>query len=91
MSARVAFLSRALTQEERHPLPALPPAALTRRNGRAVAFVLEDGKVHEVPITTGRRIGDLVTVSGLASGRNVVLHPDDRLADGQAVELAKRS
>jgi RND family efflux transporter MFP subunit len=90
MSARVAFLARPLRPEERTPLLALPAAALATRDGRPVAFVARDGKVHEVQVAVGRRIGELVAVSGLAAGDKVVLHPDARLADGATVKLVKK-
>ncbi|MFL6676327.1 MAG: efflux RND transporter periplasmic adaptor subunit [Massilia sp.] len=90
MSARVAFLSRALAPQEKQPLLALPAAALARRDGRQVAFVVKGGEAHEVQVATGRRIGELVAVRGVALGDKVVLHPAGRLADGTAVELAKK-
>lgn len=90
MSARVAFLARPLTGEERKPLTALPPAALTQRNGNTVAFVVRDGRVQQVPVTSGRRLGDLVAVSGLTPGQKVVLKPGERLENGMQVELAKK-
>jgi RND family efflux transporter MFP subunit len=90
MSARVAFLARPLRPEERTPLLALPAAALATRDGRRVAFVVRDGKVREAQVAVGRRIGELVAVSGLAAGDKVVLHPDARLADGATVKLVKK-
>jgi HlyD family secretion protein len=90
MSARVAFLSRPLTAEEKTPLLALPAAALATRDGRPVAFVVKDRKVRAAPVTVGRRIGELVAVSGVKAGDKVVLHPDPRLADGATVKLVKK-
>jgi RND family efflux transporter MFP subunit len=90
MSARVAFLSRAPTPDERKPLPAVPPAAIARRGGRSVVFALQDGEVHEVPVALGKRLGDLVVVTGIATGRKVVLRPAARLQDGMRVELARK-
>jgi RND family efflux transporter MFP subunit len=90
MSARVAFLSRPLAAGERQPLPAIPAAALARRDARQVAYVVKDGAAHEVPVRAGRRIGDLVAVGGLAVGEKVVLRPGERLADGAAVQVAKK-
>jgi RND family efflux transporter MFP subunit len=90
MSARVAFLSRPLGAGERQPLPAIPAAALARRDGRQVAFVVSDGVLHALPVTTGRRIGELVAVGGLSAGDKVVLRPTERLEDGMAVQVAKK-
>lgn len=90
MSARVAFLSRPLKPDERAPLLALPPDALVRRDGRQVALVVEHGKLREAPVRPGRRLGDLVAVSGLPAGAKVVLHPAERLEGGMRVEVASK-
>jgi RND family efflux transporter MFP subunit len=90
MSARVAFLSRPLMPGEQQPLVAIPSSALARRDGRQLAFVVIDGKLREVPVTAGRRVGELVAVSGVALGQQVVLGPGERLAGGMAVKVAKK-
>jgi RND family efflux transporter MFP subunit len=90
MSARVAFLSRPLSADENKPLPAIPAAVLARRDGRQVVFVVRGGTLRAVPVATGRRIGELVAVSGPAVGAQVVLRPTERLADGMAVQVAKK-
>jgi HlyD family secretion protein len=89
MSARVAFLTRPLTAPERQPLPALPPAAITRRDGRTIVFTVRDNAVHATPVEQGRRLGDVVAVSGLVPGQLVVLRPSSRLSDGTQVKVAK--
>jgi RND family efflux transporter MFP subunit len=90
MSARVAFLSRPLKPGEHQPLVAIPPSALARRDGRQVVFVVAGGKLREMPVVAGRRIGELLAVSGLEPGQQVVLGPDPNLAAGMAVKVAKK-
>jgi RND family efflux transporter MFP subunit len=90
MSARVAFLSRPLRPGEQQPVVAIPSAALARRDGRQLAFVVVDGKLREVPVAAGRRLGELVAVSGLEPGQQVVLGPGERLAGDMAVKVAKK-
>jgi HlyD family secretion protein len=90
MSARVAFLSRALRPDEQTPLPALPPSALRRSGGHTEVFAVRDGVLHAVPVSAGRRLGDLVAVTGVPTGQAVVLNPSPHLADGMAVSLAKK-
>jgi RND family efflux transporter MFP subunit len=90
MSARVAFLSRPLRPDERAPLVAIPAAALARRDAGQVAFVVDAGKLHQVPVSAGRPLGELVAVGGLQPGQLVVLRPDERLAEGVPVKLAKK-
>ena len=95
MSAKVAFLTRPLTLDERKPLPALRPDAVVQRDNRAVVFVVtkdEKAGVERVkmqPVTTGARIGDLVRVD-LAPGTRVVAAPSERLADGAAIAVTKK-
>lgn len=88
MSARVAFLSRKPAPDERRPLLAVPRAAVAMREGRSVVFVVEGERVRAVPVTTGRRLGELVAVTGkLAPGSPAVLRPSPGLADGDAVRV----
>jgi HlyD family secretion protein len=89
MSARVAFLTRPLTPQDRQPVPALPPAAIVRRDGRTVVFTVKGDTVHLAPVEAGRRLGDVVAVRGIAPGAQVVLRPSDRIADGTHVKVAK--
>jgi HlyD family secretion protein len=90
MSAKVAFLSQPVPAGERKPVPAVQPAALAARDGRQVLFVLDGGRVRQSLVTAGRKIGELVEVSGVKPGDKVVLNPAPGLRDGQAVSLAKK-
>ncbi len=99
MSAKIAFLSRPLTEAERRPVPAVRPEAVIRGDGGEAVFVVQPaagekggaaaGKVARTPVKTGDRIGDLVRVEGLAPGTRVVVQPPPQLADGATV-VAKR-
>jgi HlyD family secretion protein len=90
MSAKVAFLSKPVAPGDRKPVVAVPPAAVVTREGRQVAFVVKDDKVSQVAVTAGRKIGELLEVSGVAPGDKVVLNPGDKLAGGAAVTVAKK-
>ena len=90
MSAKVAFLSKAVPNEDKKPVLATPPSALVKRDGKQVAFVLKDDKVHMVAVTTGRKIGELVEVGGLAAGDKVVINPGEKLVDAMPVSVAKK-
>lgn len=90
MAARVAFLSRPLTQQERQPRPALPAAAVVRRDGVPVVMRVEQGRARQVPVTLGQALGDLVVIEqGLAPGDPVVLKPGS-LRDGSRIRLAEK-
>lgn len=95
MSAKVAFLSRALTPDERKPVPAVRADAIVQRDGRAVVFVVtRDGnagaeRAQAQAVTAGPKVGDLVRVN-LNPGTRVVSAPPERLADGAPVAAAKK-
>ena len=62
MSAKIAFLSRSLTAEERKPVPAVRPDAIVQRDGRDVVFVVDARRegwrgAREVAAGDGRREG----------------------------------
>ena len=91
MSAKIAFLSRAPTADERKAVPAVRPDAIVRRDGAEVVFVVDAAStVKPVPVTPGQKIGDLVRVDGVAAGTRVVANPPERLAAGARVEAAKK-
>jgi hypothetical protein len=41
-------------------------------------------------VTSGRKVGELVEVTGVKPGDKVVSSPDARLHDGQPVSMAKK-
>ena len=91
MSARVAFLTRSLTPDERTPRLAVRAAAVVRSDANQVVYAVRDGKVARVPVQTGRSIGDMVElVRGPAAGEKVVVNPPPNLRDGAPVRLAKK-
>ena len=91
MSAKAAFLSKEVGDAERVARLAVNPAAIAKRNGRDVVFVVKEGKLAEVPIESGAMLGDLMEVRhGLLPGEKVVLRPAEKLRDGTAVKAATR-
>ena len=90
MSAKVAFLSRTVTEQQRKPLTVVTPEAVATRNGRNVVFVVADGKAQAVPVQRGETLGDAIAVSGVSAGDKVVLKPDDSLRDGAAIRQAQK-
>jgi membrane fusion protein (multidrug efflux system) len=70
-------------------LPTIPTGAVVRRDGRLVAYVIDDGVAHERGIRTGRSDGDRIIVhEGLAPGERVVVEGHFALRDGARVEVA---
>jgi|UniRef100_A0A7C4ESP9 RND family efflux transporter MFP subunit len=90
MSAKAAFLSRALREDERAPALAIPAKALVSRHGSQSVFLVNDGRAHSVAVQTGRQWGDLVEiVSGLKEGDLVVTQPIDKITDGRRLQLSQ--
>lgn len=90
MSAKVAFLSRELKPTERNAVTAVQPAALTKRGGRDVLFVIDGDVARQAPVTRNEKVGDLVQVAGVKPGDKVVLNPGEKLVDGARVALLKK-
>ncbi|MGH8788202.1 MAG: efflux RND transporter periplasmic adaptor subunit [Cupriavidus necator] len=89
MSAKIAFLSRAASAQDRQPVVAVQPAAVVTRQGRELAYVVKDGRAHEVQVKTGDKLGELVAVQGVKPGDVLVLSPADNLSDGDRITVAK--
>jgi len=90
MSAKVAFLERAVDAADRKPVTAVPKQAIVERDGAKVVFVLKDGRAVRTKVETGRVIGDLVQVSGVAAGEKVILKPLDRISDGARAKVDQK-
>ncbi len=90
MSAKVAFLSRELKPEERKPVIAAQAAALVKRDGKDVLFLIDNNVAKQVAVTVGEKIGDLVQVSGVKPGDKIVLAPSEKMKDGAAIAILKK-
>jgi len=71
------------------PIVSVPKDAITTREGKSVVFeVRDDKKVYELPITTGIENQDQVVIKqGLAGSETLVLHPADKLKEGDVVKV----
>jgi HlyD family secretion protein len=70
------------------PALTVPAGALFRRDQGWALYKVENGRALEQAVSIGRRSGlDAEIVSGLAEGDRVIVHPDDRVAEGTRVEL----
>ncbi len=91
MSAKVAFLSKAVSPGEEKPRTTINPAAVLSRNGKSMAFVIKEGRVEEQEIATGEKLGDLLVVTGgVKAGDRVVLNPPKGLKSGSRVKQAEK-
>jgi RND family efflux transporter MFP subunit len=95
MSAKVAFLSRALKASERTPVAAVRPEAIVTRDGKSYLFVVSAGPTRATThaamtlVKVGERIGDLVRIEGVAPGARIVIGAPSDLADGALVAAEK--
>jgi RND family efflux transporter MFP subunit len=91
MSAKVAFLSRPATGEEKKPRIALNQATLVDRKGKKIVFLVKGDKVVETPVSLGIPIGDMIEVlEGVKVGDQVVLKPSDRLKNGSKIKIEEK-
>ncbi|WP_028104369.1 efflux RND transporter periplasmic adaptor subunit [Pseudoduganella violaceinigra] len=90
MSAKVAFLSKAVPEAQRKAVTAVQPGAIVQRGGKTVVFVVAGGHARLQPVRTGRKLGELVEIQGVKPGEQLVLQPSDKLKDGGAVAVAAK-
>jgi RND family efflux transporter MFP subunit len=91
MSAKVAFLSRPITEGEEKPRLGVQRSAVLEREGRQVVFLVRGDRAKEASIQTGQILGDMVEVtSGLQAGDRVILKPQGRLRDGVRVKVTEK-
>ena len=61
---------------------------LTLRDGRQVVFQIKDDRAVEVPVTTGRKLGNSIEITaGLKEGDKVISRIDDQINNGTKVAL----
>jgi HlyD family secretion protein len=90
MSAKVSFLSQEVTTEQQKPMVAVANDAIVQRDGRTVVFVIRDDIATAVPVSAGRKVGDLTGITGdVKSGDKAVLKPAANFASGTLVKVAK--
>ncbi len=89
MSARVSFLSRALSPEEQKTSvrTVLPANAVFDADGRQNVWVVEGDKIRKTPVSIGEKAGtDFVLTGGPPPGTKLVRDPAPTLHEGQAVK-----
>ena len=93
MGVRVSFLEK-VAQPVANAKPAVlvPSAAIAKRDGADVAFVVVGDKAQRRAVKTGRTLGDdREVLEGVSGGDSVVLDPPKALADGAHVKVAAAS
>jgi RND family efflux transporter MFP subunit len=92
MSAKITFLApgTVLTESLNRSVLTVPATAVATGNGRAAVFQIKDDRAIEVPVVTGRTLGNQVEIKqGLKEGDKVVAKIDDRIKPGAKLALSK--
>jgi HlyD family secretion protein len=92
MSCNVTFLLPPKRGEQANATPqrivTIPKDAITTRNGKQVVYVINNNKVHEVPVVTGNDLnGQIIIKSGLVGTETLANNPPQKLQDGSAVRI----
>ena len=89
MSARVAFLSKALDAAAQRARTAVPQTAIAKRDGKELVFRLDGEQVVAVTLAAGANLGELREVGDvLKPGDKIVLNPSTDLQDGARVHIS---
>jgi HlyD family secretion protein len=90
MSARVSFLSKAITDDalKETPKRVVASEAIADRNGQKVVFAVESGKLRAFPVKVGGPVGGntVELLDGPAPGVKVVAKPTADTAEGQRIK-----
>jgi RND family efflux transporter MFP subunit len=93
MSAKVTFLSKALSQDDVAKAAKLvvSPAAIVTRDHQKVVFVIRGESVIETPVEVAAPLGSsLEVLSGLSVGARVVINPPGNMATGMKVKMTAK-
>ncbi len=88
MSAKVAFLSRPVSENENTPFLGAPLSAVRNESGKDYVFQIQDGVARKKAVQLGRGWGDTSEVlSGLKEGDIVIARLNDQILDGVKVKV----
>ncbi|CAH9017986.1 efflux RND transporter periplasmic adaptor subunit [Candidatus Nitrosacidococcus sp. I8] len=86
MSARVSFLSQALSPEDLTPRTVIPKTAIVTKNNQNYAFQIQDNIAHLTTLILGEAWGDSVVLKqGLNLDDEVVINPPETLKDNARI------
>jgi len=93
MGAKITFLVVGASADATNVKPVLtvPAAAVATRDGRQVVFQIKEDRAVEVPVTTGRKLGNAIEITGgLKEGDKVISKADEQVQNGTKVTLGKK-
>ena len=66
----------------------VPAAAVATRDGRQVVFQIKEDRAVEVPVTTGKKLANLIEITGgLKEGDKVINKADEQIKAGAKVSV----
>ena len=92
MGAKITFLAAGSSVDATEKaILTVPAAAVATRDGRQIVFQIKDDQAVEIPVTTGRKVGSSIEITGgLKDGDKVISKADDKIKTGTKVTLAKK-
>ena len=93
MGAKITFLVAGASADATNVKPVLtvPAAAVATRDGRQVVFQIKEDRAVEVPVSTGRKLGNAIEITGgLKEGDKVISKADEQIQNGTKVTLGKK-
>jgi RND family efflux transporter MFP subunit len=93
MGAKITFLAAGTAADTTNvnPLLTVPAAAVANRDGRQVVYQVNDDRAVEVAVTTGRKVGNSIEITGgLKEGDKVIGKVDEQIENGTKVALGKK-
>lgn len=86
MSAKVAFLSRQISEAENRPVLAVPETAVVSAGGRTTVFKITGDRAVRTPVAPGRAMSGMREIlSGLSAGDRILIQPPEGFQDGTRV------
>ena len=94
MSARVSFLSKAITDDalKEAPKKVVPKESVVDRGGQKVLFTVDSGKLHATVVKVGQPVGDSAVelLDGPPPGTRIVQKPLPETEDGQRIKESEK-
>jgi len=91
MSAKVAFLSREVTNNEEDPVTAVKKNAIVSKDNETFVFRVEDDTVSKTPVSPGKEFGEMIEIrNGIKAGEQVVLAPPPNMRSGTKIKVEKK-
>ncbi|MCX5806995.1 MAG: efflux RND transporter periplasmic adaptor subunit [Proteobacteria bacterium] len=91
MSAKVAFLSKSVSEADEKPRTLIGNKAIVELSGKKMVFLVKGNSVTQTPVTTGRTFGEMIEITnGINAGDKIVTTPSNKLRNGSKIKVIER-